>query len=208
MERNISYASALATTPDICPYVFAARGYTEGVRIEPNEHAAKKFAEAFNLYADRIFRHCTLRVFDREKAKDLMQDCFCRTWEYIATGNTVENTQAFLYKTANNLIISAARKRRKQTTSLEDLQEAGFDPAGESTNEGEAMDLKTSGERVLPLLRNIPSPYREALVLRFVDDLSPKEMALITGESANVLSVRIHRGLRMLRTLLHHELVA
>ena len=46
----------------------------------------KEFEKAYDLYADAIFRHCYLRVSDRELAKDLMQEAFMKTWEYLASG--------------------------------------------------------------------------------------------------------------------------
>ena len=41
--------------------------------------------------------------------------------------------------------------------------------------------------------------YREVLLLKFVDDLGPKEISELIEESENVVSVRIHRALKMLR---------
>jgi DNA-directed RNA polymerase specialized sigma24 family protein len=38
--------------------------------------------------------------------------------------------------------------------------------------------------------------------MRYVDGLSPQEIAGLIGESENVVSVRVHRGLKKLRALL------
>jgi len=65
----------------------------------------KQFIDAYDKYSEAIFRHCYYRVFDRERAKDFVQETFCKTWKYIVDGNDIENIRAFLYKTANNLII-------------------------------------------------------------------------------------------------------
>ena len=42
--------------------------------------------------------------------------------------------------------------------------------------------------------------------MRFIDELSPKEIAAILGVSENVVSVRIHRGIKKLRQLVEKEL--
>ncbi|MEK7227307.1 MAG: sigma factor-like helix-turn-helix DNA-binding protein, partial [Patescibacteria group bacterium] len=46
---------------------------------------------------------------------------------------------------------------------------------------------------------------RSAVYLRCVEELKPREISEILGESANVISVRISRGLEQLRALLHLE---
>ena len=56
------------------------------------------------------------------------------------------------------------------------------------------------------LLGELPLVYREVLTLRFVEGFLPKEIAELTGESANTVSVRITRGLQKVRDHLHiHE---
>ena len=61
-----------------------------------------------------------------------------------------------------------------------------------------AIDAK----RALAFLPQLPDSYRTVLVLRYVDDFSPQEIAAITGESQNAVSVRIHRAARKLRELI------
>lgn len=91
--------------------------------------------------------------------------------------------------------------------SLESIAEGAemsvedFLPADES-NTLEAAMGRFDGERVLDRLNDLPELYREALTLRYVDGLSPKEISEIIGESENVVSVRVHRGLKKLKELL------
>ena len=168
--------------------------------IEPTDAAADQFAEAFELYADALFRHIAFRCFDRERAKELMQDAFMKAWDYVAAGKTIDHMQAFLYKTANNLIIDEARKQKnRKTVSFEDMQEEGFDIAGEDGRDvGTLMDAK----QVCAVISKIDEPYRTTIIMRFIDELQPKEIAEVLGEKVNVVSVRIHRGLKMLQGLL------
>ena len=59
--------------------------------------------------------------------------------------------------------------------------------------------------RALDKVGELPDVYREVLTLRFVDGLGPKDIAQLIEESENVVSVRLHRGLRALRELLERE---
>lgn len=126
-----------------------------------------------------------------------MQDAFMKLWEYVAAGNTVENVRALLYKIANNLVIDEARRSKKRTeVSFEDLQEEGFDIAGDDgRDEGVVFDSR----QVASVMYTIEEPYRTALVMRYIDEMKPKEIADTLGETANVISVRINRGLTLLR---------
>lgn len=157
------------------------------------------FLEAYDTYADAIFRHCTLRTGDRDLGKDLMQDTFVKTWEYLHKGEVVENIRAFLYKVANNLLMDHYRRNARRTvTSLETMQEDGFDVPDKAPSPARVFEAK----QVLDHVSKVEEPYRTAVVMRFVDDLHPREIAELLGVSANVASVRIHRGLKQLEEIL------
>jgi len=166
----------------------------------------QRFSDAYERYSDELFRHCSLRLSDRERAVELTQECFLKTWEYIERGERVEDFRPFLYRTLRNLIID--EYRRKKTHSLEAMLEGSEDkniealmPQDES-NTLEAAVNRFEGKRALEALKKLPDLYREVLALRYVESLTPKEIAEIMDESENAVSVRIHRGLHKLRALL------
>lgn len=163
-----------------------------------HEYEKQRFTEAFETYADALFRHCYLRINDRERAQELMQETFMKTWAYRVRGKEIENLRAFLYQTLRNLIINEYRGR-KPTVSLEELQETdGFDISDDGP---EHMLDALDGSRILELLARLPDEYREVFVLRFIDGLSVTEIAEILDESENVISVRIYRGKQKLQKL-------
>jgi len=159
----------------------------------------ENFIKAYEKYADALFRYFYYRVADRERAKDCMQETYTRTWAYLAEGKTVDNIRAFLYQVARNLIIDASRK--KEPLSLEVI-----DPDGNKIKD--KGDLRASSESSLDAqaalvkINELEEVYRETLTLRYVDGLRPKEIAAVLEETENVISVRIHRGLKQLRGLL------
>lgn len=170
------------------------------MKIKSHPGADADFAEAYEAYADAIFRHCAYRCFDRERAKELMQETFMKAWDYLVAGNTIDNVQAFLYRTANNLIIDDARRNKKRTVvSYEDMAEDGFDITGEDgRDQGRIFDSK----EIAKILLRVEEPYRTALIMRYIDELKPKEIAATLHEPANTVSVRINRGMKMLKDIL------
>ena len=147
-----------------------------------------------------MFRHCFFRIFDRETSKDLVQEASMKTWEYISAGNEIGNLRAFLYKTLNNQIVDWVRK--KKSVSLEELEEKGFNL---SFDDKSRMEKKIEFKEILKLVSKIEPNYREIILMRFVDELSIEEIAEITGETKNNVSVLIHRGIKKIRDLSHES---
>ena len=156
----------------------------------------EEFLQAYDNYADAIFRHCYYRLFDRERAKDVMQDTFLRAWEYLGKDNKVDNMRALLYRIANNLIIDFVRKKKE--TSLDAMQEEGFDPA--TDDDMSTIANRMDGAEAMKALQQLDDGHRDVLVMRYVNGLEPAEIAEILEETPNAVSVRIHRGLEKLRT--------
>jgi len=168
----------------------------------------RDFADAFELYNDELFRHCALRLRDRERAVEITQECFLRAWGYIQKGQVIAEVRPFLYRTLRHLIID--EYRRKKPLSLDAMaQENEVDVEDllphDDTNTLEAAVERHEGQKVLEALTRLPEPYREAVTMRFVDGLSPQEIARIIDESENVVSVRVHRGLKKLKVLLEEK---
>jgi RNA polymerase sigma-70 factor (ECF subfamily) len=154
--------------------------------------------KTYEELSDVIFRHCFFRIGDREKAKDLMQDTFMKSWQYVSTGTAkVNNLKSFLFCVANNLIIDEYRKKKE--FSLDTLMENGFDPGFDDRNKTEsAIDARF----VLDLVKKLDDKYKDVIMMRYMNDMSPGQISTIIGESENNVSVRIHRGLKQLKAAL------
>jgi RNA polymerase sigma-70 factor, ECF subfamily len=164
--------------------------------------AKTTFLKAYEEHSNAIFRFCFMKVSNRETAKDLMQDVFTKTWEYIAKGGEVNNMRAFLYHVASNLVIDEYRKRR--TESLDSLEEKGFDvPFDDTSSWVDQLD----GEHLMRLVEKLPIEYRDAVFMRYAEDMSICEIALATGEKETAIRVRIHRGMQKLKVLLEEIII-
>jgi RNA polymerase sigma-70 factor (ECF subfamily) len=167
----------------------------------------KQFDEIYNAEREAVYRFCLLRTSDKEIAQDFAQDTFMRFWKVLIDSERkpVKNHRTFLFTIARNLIIDWYRK--KKSLSLEALMEgqdgegnSGFAPALEGS-----VETKVEAEYLIRKIEGLSEPYRHAVYLRCVEELKPREIAQILDESVNVISVRISRGLRQLRTQLHYE---
>jgi len=173
----------------------------QGGKDSINKSHEGRFLKAFEEYGDALFRHAFLRISDRERAIDLVHDTYTKVWSYVRNGHEVETFRPFLYKVLNNLIIDEYRKTKE--TSLDALFEKdGVDEgsfADLTSNNVESLAATLDGKQAFAVLDELPDTYREVIILRFVDELGPKEISNLIEESENVVSVRLHRGLRLLR---------
>lgn len=161
----------------------------------------ERFLEAFEAYNDALFRHASLRISDRERAIDLVHDTYTKVWSYVRNGHTIDQFRPFLYKVLNNLIVDEYRKIKETSLDAlfekEGVDEGTFDDLSESTVESLAATI--DGKKAFTLLNELPDHYKEVIILRFVDELGPKEISELIEENENVVSVRLFRGLKLLR---------
>ncbi len=171
------------------------------------ESPEERFLEAFEEYSDSLFRHASIRISDRERAIDLVHDTFAKVWTYVRNGHRVDSYRSFLYKVLNNLIVDEYRKRKVLSLDAlleeEGVDEGSIPDLAESTME--ALAATIDGRRAFDLLSEVPDEYREVIIFRFVDGLGPREISELIEESENVVSVRLHRGLKLLRQKLENR---
>lgn len=164
-----------------------------------NYKLQQDFIAAYDELADVLFRRFYFKLSRRERAKDLVQETFTRVWQYIREGKEVTNLRAFIYKVANNLIID--EYRRKKPVSLDTLAENGFDV--ESKEGDDKILIYAETEHVLKQIDKLPHKYREVILLRYIEGLSPKKIGEIVGQTENTVSVRINRGIKKLQEGMH-----
>src|SRR3989344_9681852 len=82
----------------------------------------KAFIEAYDLYADEIFRFVFFKVGSKEEAEDVTFSVFLKTWNHIQN-NTVTDSKtlrALIYKIARNAVIDYYRENSKKNVLTED----------------------------------------------------------------------------------------
>jgi RNA polymerase sigma-70 factor, ECF subfamily len=156
----------------------------------------QQITQAYNDYSSALLRYCLFKISNKEKAVDIVQETFTRTWLYLSKGNTIENIKPFLYATARHLIIDEYRK--KKNVSLDALTELGLEPKIQIE---ENFYSPTDISRVMECVEKLPASYSSIITMRYVKDLSVQNIARMLHTSENVVSVRIHRGLSKLRMI-------
>lgn len=153
-------------------------------------------ATAHRDFEKGLNAHALFKVNNQATSDDLVQDTFLKTWKYLVKGGKIDMMKAFLYHILNNLIVDEYRKRK--IVSLDVLLEKGYEP-GE--DQSERLFNILDGKAALLLIQELPDRYAKVMRMRYIQDLSLREMALITGQSRNTMAVQVHRGLQKLKLL-------
>lgn len=159
----------------------------------------KDFLEAYEKYADAIFRHCYFRVYDKDLAEDLTQETFIKTWKYIAEGKEIKNIKSFLYRVATNLIIDNSRKKKSDAFDI--LKENSISTRLYNKQE-ESFLNSLEVEKIIRIIEKLDDKYKQVIIFRYIDGLSPKEIASILDESANIVSVRLNYAIKKLKEII------
>jgi RNA polymerase sigma-70 factor (ECF subfamily) len=162
-----------------------------------NDARIQQFLAAYDEHADAIFRFCYAQTGRRDDARDLVQDTYTRAWRHVSEGRGVDSWRPFLYKIARNAAIDLSRRSRPY--SLDAMHEQGYDVVDERAQD---PALHAEASRAIRLIASLEPAYRDVVALRYLDELTPGDIAAITGERENTVSVRIFRGLAKLRALL------
>ena len=170
--------------------------------VTSNTQQEQDFKNAYQQYVDAIYRHCYFRVYNKDLAEDLTQETFIKTWKYIAEGKEIKNIKAFLYRVAVNLIIDNSRK--KIALVLDEVKEKEVSVRLHSMESTmiDSFEIK----EIIQTLDELPDKYRE--VMRYINQLSPPEIADILGISTNAVSVKINYAMKKLREIIkikYHE---
>lgn len=147
-------------------------------------------------FSQGLSRYAHLKISNPAVGDDLVQTTFMKTWIYLQKTGKIDLMRAFLYHVLNGLIVDEYRKNKP--LSLDLLTEKGLElKAIRSENLFNLIDAKS----LIALIEKLPDRYRQAITMRYIKELSLKEMSVITHQSQNAMSVQVHRGLVKLRAL-------
>lgn len=160
---------------------------------------AEAFGDLVTRHHARCLRLAVHLVGDRADAEDAVQEALLRAYRHLGRYREQERFGAWLTRIVVNQCRTArARARRPLPPGVDwaDVERAAAPAADEPADD--------AGRRaaLARALGRLPNDQREAVVLRYADELSFAEMAAATGATPAALKMRVQRACRRLRALL------
>lgn len=150
----------------------------------------------------RLVRYLLYLTGRREYAEDLAQETWVRVLQRGSQYNGRQRFDPWLFAIARNLAIDYLRKKRKgvQTASLPNDRDEILLVSCSGPSPFEAAARSEDAIRLAGQLQILSPLYREALLLRFQEDLSLPEIAEVLSAPVTTVTSRIYRGLAALRS--------
>jgi RNA polymerase sigma-70 factor (ECF subfamily) len=143
-----------------------------------------------------------------EDAEDVMQDALLRTYRHVRRIEEPEAFRTWLYTTVRNACLMKRRRRVGEPPEFVSLDHgtvarngtsASVDVADESRPVDQLLIATWMNGRLRDALKKLPPSYRMIVVMREMEGLSTKEVAMVTGISEANVKTRLHRARLMLR---------
>ncbi len=172
---------------------------------------AKKDPEVFGVLMERYeqpLRRYLMRLtgWGNEEIEDILQEAFIKAYRHLNDYNEDLKFSTWMYRITHNQAIDTLRSAQARPflsqVSLEDAEQ--FLPASEDT---EAEFLRQDDMiKVRLAILGLPLKYRDALILRFLEERSYEEMVDILKKPKGTIATLIRRGRVLLLEALKHPI--
>lgn len=160
------------------------------------------FGLLYDHYLPQIYRFIYLKVGSKHETEDLTHEVFLSAWQslpdYRSRGFPFSS---WLYQIARNKVIDYYRTKKSQV-QLDAVDESSFQLASSVEKD---VDITLEMTKVQAAIKKLKSDQQDVLLMRFIEDMSHKEIAEAVGKSEGAVRLIQHRALEQLRELLNHE---
>jgi len=153
------------------------------------------------MYGEKIYRYIFFRVGrDKQLAEDLTSDIMLKAYEHFADYDDSRKFSVWIYRIAHNKLVDFYKKAKFEQVDIEDAK----DNVTTSEDFDDEFDKNLDIEKVKDIIEDLPDQQKSVIVLKFMDDMTNKEIAEIMGMNEAHIRVLQHRSIVFLRSRLSH----
>ena len=177
------------------------------VRAAAGDESA--FEQLVVRYRSRVYRLARRLTGDDGEAQDSLQETFLQVSRKLSSCRGESRFSTWLYRVATNAALMQRRARERRPAESLEAHLPRFDASGRhaATAEelaaagrvDELLDRRLLAEKARAGIERLPDLYREAFVLRDLEDLETAEVAEVLGLEPATVRQRVHRARLMLR---------
>ena len=171
---------------------------------------------AFEILVQRYKNPLTNFVFrylgDYESCVDVVQETMIKVYRYKDTYQSIAKFSTWIYTIAGNLAKTELQRRKRRTilsiNAYGKEEDETYEIPDENYRPDDMTDSGIKDEIIQKAFLKVSDAYRQAVVLRDIQELSYEEIADIMGITVGTVKSRINRGRAQLQKLLkgiHNE---
>jgi RNA polymerase sigma-70 factor (ECF subfamily) len=163
-------------------------------------------------YQHRVYRLAS-RLTSETDAADVLQDTFLQVYRHLPTFRGDSRFSTWVYRIATNASLMHCRARARRPVESLDEFLPRFDADGRhvptpqalqvASRVDELLDRRDLAEKARAAIERLPDLYREAFVLRDLEELSTADVAQVLGVEPAAVRQRVHRARLMVRGYLN-----
>ncbi|HWW35938.1 MAG TPA: sigma-70 family RNA polymerase sigma factor [Xanthobacteraceae bacterium] len=163
----------------------------------------RRFREAALPHLDDVFTLARYLMRDKADAEDAVQECFLRALRHFDSYRGPA-MKPWLLAILRNVCKAEFARRSLQPMPQEQTEEeiaADDPPLWQEPQPSPETELlrQYDDEAIRRLVASLPQPFREAIVLRDINDLSYRDIAEVLGVPVGTVMSRLARARAMLR---------
>jgi RNA polymerase sigma-70 factor (ECF subfamily) len=159
------------------------------------------FEELAREYRSTLFRHAYKRLSCEASADDAVQETLVRAYKALPNFSGEYRLGPWLHRIMQNVCVDEI-KRRIRDADKSERTAAFLKTEASSPSVEENLHLDFDYDELQGALKDLSGPYREALVMRFVEEMNYDEVALATGLSEQNVRARVSRAKSAMRLAL------
>ena len=166
------------------------------------------FSILYNRYVQRLYSYGMHSCRDKDLVLDCLQELFTLLWDRREKLSEVTCVNYYLFKSFRRLLMNRLTVGRKFLISLSDRDSYGFDfsPSQEETLIEEEWETERN-KKVRNSLHSLTKRQREAIYLKFFNQLSYHEVAAIMDLHVDSVYNLISKSIDLLRKKLKGDAV-
>jgi RNA polymerase sigma-70 factor (ECF subfamily) len=129
-------------------------------------------------------------------AVDLTQEVFLHLYQVLDKFDGDRKFFPWMYRIATNVCYNALKKKPKEATSLDNVIEFVSDQDSQPEDKYESKEIR---ETVHKAITELPENFRIPMVLRYLEDLSYKQISAAMDLPVSTIETRLYRGRIMLQ---------
>jgi len=162
------------------------------------------FGRLYEMFFSPIYRYVYLRVRSRGDAEDLTQIIFLKVFQSVSDFEEKgKNPVSYFYAVARNAVIDYWRKKKEVNAG--DTEEIFENIPSPKENIEKSIDENEIVATIRQAIKSLTDEQQEVIVLKFINDLSNKEIAELLGKNETAIRQLQCRGLKKLREVMSNE---